>query len=223
MSPLSDPEKSDSIQSANLKSPASHGIGTVQDLDSLTKLGYTPELRRNRSLFTLLFQSLAIAAIPFGVGGPLISSIYGGGQLSIFVGWMMILVLNECIALSLSELASRYPTSAGPYYWSFQVAKSNKALLSFITGWIWLIGNVTITLSVNFGFASLITATISMYHPDFVATSWQLLLIFYAICLFTFVICAFGNRFLPMVDTICVGLSISCYLMVQYTDFKFVT
>lgn len=27
-----------------------------QDLDSLTALGYKPELRRNRSLFTLLFQ-----------------------------------------------------------------------------------------------------------------------------------------------------------------------
>lgn len=122
----------------------SHDAGTVHNLDdSLTRLGYTPELRRNRSLFTLLFQSLAIAAIPFGVGGPLISSIYGGGQLSIFVGWMMVLVLNECIALSLSELASRYPTSAGPYYWSFQVAKNNKTLLSFITGWVWLIGNVS--------------------------------------------------------------------------------
>jgi len=40
------------------------GIGDVHDLDSLTALGYTPELQRNRSLFTLLFQTLAIAAIP---------------------------------------------------------------------------------------------------------------------------------------------------------------
>lgn len=56
--------------------------------DVLTGLGYTPELTRNRSMFTLLFQSLAIAAIPYGEGGPLISAIYGGGQLSIFVGWI---------------------------------------------------------------------------------------------------------------------------------------
>ena len=182
-----------------------NGTGAVHDLDELTALGYKPELVRNRSLFTLLFQTLAIAAIPYGEGGPLISAIYGGGQLSIFVGWLVILVLDECIALSLSELASRYPTSAGPYYWSFQIAKKNKVVLSFITGWIWLIGNWTITLSVNFGFASLISATVSMYHEDFAPTSWQLLLIFYAICLITFVICTFGNRFLPMVDTICAG------------------
>ncbi|TVY16672.1 putative amino-acid permease [Lachnellula arida] len=187
---------------------------THHELDSLTVLGYTPELHRNRSLFTLLFQTLAIAAIPYGEGGPLISAIYGGGQLSIFVGWLVVLVLDECVALSLSELASRYPTSAGPYYWSFQVAKRHKVVLSFITGWVWLIGNWTITLSVNFGFASLITATVAMYHPDFVAESWQLLLIFYAICLASFVICTFGNKFLPMVDTICAAWTLLSILII---------
>lgn len=173
---------------------------TAHEDESLEILGYKPELRRNRSMFHLLFQTLAIAAIPYGEGGPLISAIYGGGPLSIFVGWIVILVLDECVALSLSELASRYPTSAGPYYWTFQIAGKGKTVLSFINGWIWLIGNWTITLSVNFGFASLIAATVSMYHEDWLATSWQLLLIFYAICLVTFVICTFGNKFLPMVS-----------------------
>ncbi|TVY88737.1 putative amino-acid permease [Lachnellula willkommii] len=125
---------------------------THHELDSLTVLGYTPELHRNRSLFTLLFQTLAIAAIPYGEGGPLISAIYGGGQLSIFVGWLVVLVL--------------------------------------------------------------ITATVAMYHPDFVAESWQLLLIFYAICLASFVICAFGNKFLPMVDTICAAWTLLSILII---------
>lgn len=44
-----------------------------------------------------------------------------------------------------------------------------------------------------------------MYHPDYVFSSWTLLLIFYAICLGSLVVCTFGNRFLPMVDTICAG------------------
>lgn len=164
---------------------------------------YQPELQRNRSLFTLLFQSLAIAAIPYGEGGPFISAIYGGGQLSIFVGWIMILVLDECVALSLAELASRYPTSGGLSYWAFQLAPTHKPLLAYITGWIWLIGNWTITLSVNFGFASLISACVSMYHPDFTMEAWQLLLVFYAICLGSFLICTFCNAWLPMVDIIC--------------------
>ncbi|KAK0278726.1 hypothetical protein LTR35_008990 [Friedmanniomyces endolithicus] len=187
--------------------------GSVTEGELETVLGYKTEMARNRSLWTLLFQSLAIAAIPYG--NPSTS-------------WVIILVLDESIALSLGELASRYPTSGGPSYWdkhsstmasdrqvndvltltqSFQVAPKYKVALAYITGWVWLIGNWTITLSVNFGFASLLSATISMYHPDFLMSDWQLLLVFYALCLFTFVICTFFNKYLPMVDTICAGFT----------------
>ncbi|KAL4896380.1 amino acid permease [Aspergillus ambiguus] len=182
---------------------ASLEAASIHEGEGLDRLGYKQELHRNRSVLTLLFQTLAIAAIPYGEGGPLLNAIYGGGPLSIFVGWIVVCVLDECIALSLAELASRYPTSAGPYYWSFQIAPGSKTLISFINGWVWLIGNWTITLSVNFGFASLVSACISLYHPGWSASSWQLLLIFYAICLGSFLICTFANRYLPQVDIIC--------------------
>jgi amino acid transporter len=191
------------VVDASTDAATSYRLGSVDDADALQTLGYKAELHRNRSMKTLLFQSLAIAAIPYGEGGPLISAIYGGGQLSIFVGWLVILVLAECIAVSLGELASRYPTSAGPYYWSFQIATRGKTALSYLTGWTWLIGNWTITLSVNFGLASLLAGTVAMYHPDWTATEWQLLLIFYAVCIGTMIVVAFGNKWLPVVDTIC--------------------
>lgn len=55
-----------------------------------------------------------------------------------------------------------------------------------------------------------------MYHPDYTLSAWQLLLIFYAVCILTFAICTFFNRFLPMVDTICAawtGISIIIILI----------
>ncbi|RAL00258.1 putative amino acid permease [Aspergillus ibericus CBS 121593] len=188
--------------------------GDVHELEGLEALGYKPELRRNRSVITLLFQTLAIAAIPFGEGGPLLSAIYGGGPLSIFVGWLVVGVLCECIALSLAELVSRYPTSAGPYYWSFQIAGSSKAAVSFVTGWVWVVGNWTITLSVNFGFASMVSASISMFHPGWTIADWQLLLIFYAICLGAFCICTFANRYLPQVDIVCATWTLLTILVI---------
>lgn len=171
-------------------------------------VGYTPDLQYKRCCTTS-----ADAAIHW----------HAGGQLSLFVGWICILVLDECIALSLGELASRYPTSGGPSYWAFQCSPKFKTTAAYITvgyfplvhskpivqaltpsqGWIWLIGNWTITLSVNFGFASLLSATVSMYHPDWTMNSWQLLLVFYAVCLVSFIICTFCNDYLPLVDTIC--------------------
>lgn len=51
------------------------------------------------------------------------------------LGWVVVLIVDECVALSLGEFASKYPTSAGPYYWSFQLASpSVRTVLSFITG-----------------------------------------------------------------------------------------
>ncbi|KXT02253.1 hypothetical protein AC578_5084 [Pseudocercospora eumusae] len=176
---------------------------------SLEALGYQAQLRRNRGLYTILFQVLAITAVPFGEGSAIFSAIYGGGQLPYFVGWIVVSVLDQCMAMSLSELASRFPTTAGPYYWSYQLAnvrlgEGSRAaeVLSFITGWTWLVGNWTIALSVNFGTASFIAGTATIYHPDWSATAWELLLIFYAICLITFLVCGFGNRILPYVDAV---------------------
>lgn len=121
-----------------------------------------------------------------------------------FLGWVVVCMAGECVALSLAELASRYPTSAGPYYWAYQLAPpKTRTVFSFVNGWVWLIGNWTITLSVNFGMASLIAATVALFHPDYVMDPWQLLLIFYAVCLSTFLVAAFCNDFLPTIDTLC--------------------
>jgi hypothetical protein len=51
-------------------------------------------------------MTLAIVAVPYGISEPLMSAMYGGGQLSIFVGLLVVLVLDCCVAVSLAELAS---------------------------------------------------------------------------------------------------------------------
>jgi hypothetical protein len=75
--------------SSNASSASNASMAYSQSDDAgVRALGYVPELSRNRSLFTLTFQLLAMTAIPYGEGAPLINAIYGGGQLTIFVGWI---------------------------------------------------------------------------------------------------------------------------------------
>ena len=111
---------SDTLNEKNVKhidAERSNGAlasATTED-QQLAALGYKPELNRNRSVYTILFQVLAITAVPFGEGTALLSAVFGGGQLSYFVGWIVVCVLDECMAVSLSELASKFPTSSGPY------------------------------------------------------------------------------------------------------------
>ncbi|KAJ5377262.1 amino acid transporter [Penicillium cataractarum] len=191
-------------------------VGDTLHINNLALLeaGYMSELHRNRSLWTLLFQSLAISAIPFGFGSPLISAIYGGGQLPMFLGLIIVLFTQQCVAISLVELISRYAVSGGPYFWAFQLTDpKRRVIVAFFTGWTWLIGNWTITLSVNFGFASLISAAISLYLPEWAAEPWQLLLILYGVCLATFLACSFGNRSLPIVDAVCAVFTIATIMI----------
>lgn len=63
---MADPEKKPAVEPFSNGDEEGHAgakSGTVTELDDLTVLGYKPELQRNRSMFTLLFQSLAIAAV----------------------------------------------------------------------------------------------------------------------------------------------------------------
>ncbi|KAH6975862.1 amino acid/polyamine transporter I [Ilyonectria destructans] len=151
----------------------------------------TPQLRKNRSFISVLGMALAITAVPFGICGPLISAIYGGGQLALFVGVLVVI------------LASRYPTSSGVYYWSWRLLdeKPFQNALAYLTGWVWLIGNWTIALSVNFGFASLIVATASMWNTEWTATPNQTLFIFFGICVLILLLCIVSDRLLPFIDT----------------------
>lgn len=188
-----EPSPLDRIESAN--------VGSIRNAG----LGYDAQLPPNRRMSTILFLSLSITAVPYGLGSSLLNAVYGGGPLAIFVGLLVVLVLDCCLALSLSELASRYPASSGVYYWSYRLMKlerSKRRFLSFTTGWLWLIGHWTITLSVNFGFVSMLMATVAIYEPTWEPSAWHVLLIFWLTCLLTFAICSTCNSLLPLVDTV---------------------
>lgn len=62
-----------------------------------------PQLRHNRSFITVLGMALTITAIRYGIGGPFMATIYGGGQLCIFIGLLVILVLQGCVAISANQ------------------------------------------------------------------------------------------------------------------------
>lgn len=69
-------------------------------------------------------------------------------------------------------------------------------------------------LSASFGFASLLAATVNLFHPELIMSAWQLLLVLYAMCLLVLVICKYANAFLPLVDTICAALNVLCVLAI---------
>ncbi|KIY52496.1 amino acid transporter [Fistulina hepatica ATCC 64428] len=162
-------------------------------VEDLKKLGYEQELTRARGLSHILFT--------YGLAAPIATSLVSGGPATMIWGWILTSLLVMTLALSLAEIAAKYPTSAGAYYWVYRLAPPRyRLLLSYITGWLTLIGVWTISLSVTFGTAQIIVAGVQIYHPDWEPEAWKTYLIFLAVIAVTSFFCLFLNDILPTLD-----------------------
>ncbi|KAG1800096.1 amino acid transporter [Suillus variegatus] len=169
--------------------------------DSLEKLGYKQEMTRSRGLVQILFMTLAIMAVPFGLTSPIATSLIGGGPAVMIWGWILVSVLTQTLALSLAEICSKYPTSAGTYYWCYRLASPRTRLLaSWINGWLTVVGGWTVDLSVKFATAQLVVAGAGIYYSEWDATALQTYMIFLGVTAIVGIFCIFFNRLLPTID-----------------------
>src|SRR5438094_5139824 len=117
-----------------------------QDIRDLHQLGYAQQLFRQMggfSNFAISFSIISIltgAVLLYGYGlkfaGPIINS----------VGWPLVSLLTLCVAASMAELASAYPTAGGLYFWAFRLGGRTWA---WSTAWLNMIGQITITAGIN--------------------------------------------------------------------------
>lgn len=180
--------------------------GSVSDADELlAAMGYKAELLRTRSTFQVAFMSFVLASIPYGLSTTFYYPMVGGGPANIIWGFVGVSFIILCVAVSLGEITSVFPTAGGVYYQTWMLSPpSYRRLASWICGWAYVVGNITITLAVNFGTALFLAGCINIFgEPEvgiFEANTWQVYLIFLGITLLCNSISALGNRWLPWLD-----------------------
>ena len=87
--------------------------------------------------------SFSIISVLTGVTSTYNTGLRYGGPASMTLGWLVVTVFNGCVALSMAEICSAYPTSGGLYYWSAKLAGKEWApLASWVTGWFNIVGQV---------------------------------------------------------------------------------
>src|SRR5438034_8079773 len=111
-----------------------------QDARDLARLGYAQQLFREMggfSNFAISFSIISVltgAVLLYGYGlklaGPVINT----------VGWPVVSVLTLCVAASMAELASAYPTAGGLYFWAFRLGGR---------GWAWLTASLNLIRQVT--------------------------------------------------------------------------
>jgi amino acid transporter len=113
---------------------------------ALARLGYKAELPRNLSMMSILGLSFAIMAVPFGLSTTMYITLTNGQSVTVLWGWVLVSLISMCIAASLAEICAVFPTAGGVYYWSAMLSSPRWApLVSFVDGWLTLVGNWTVT------------------------------------------------------------------------------
>ncbi|PSN74852.1 amino acid transporter [Corynespora cassiicola Philippines] len=196
-------ERKLSLNGKNLGEDGGHNSAD----DLLQAMGYKAEMVRSRSTLQVAFMSFVLASIPYGLATTLVYPIIGGGPVNIIWGWFAVSLIILCVAISLGEITSVFPTSGGVYYQTFMLAApSYRLIMSWICGWAFVVGNITITLAVNFGTTTFLVACINVFasseeSPVIAGEPYQIYLIFLGLTLLTHAVSAFGNKWLPYLDT----------------------
>ncbi|UJR17351.1 hypothetical protein I4U23_004246 [Adineta vaga] len=178
----------------------------------LTIMGYKSELPRTLSFFSVLGLSFAIMAVPTGESATLTIGLTDGGPVTILYGWILVTIISICIAASLAEICSKYPTSGGVYYWSAILAHKKWApITSWITGWLGLVGNWTVTTAICFSGGQLILSAIGLWNEAYSPASWHVVVVYWAVLCVALLVNIFAAKHLDLINVICVywtGISV---------------
>jgi len=166
-----------------LKSKNSHPSGvevdthSVDDDQALRRLGIKRELRKEFTNFSTLSFALGILGCAASIASTLNTPLLLGGPASVIWAWLVGSFGCLAIAASVAELVSAYPTAGGVYTsTAFVVPSRYRASVTFINGWMTVIGQLATPSSVNFALAQMIFAAVTIGSDGtFIASTGQVI------------------------------------------------
>jgi amino acid transporter len=86
--------------------------------------------------------------------------------------------------------------------------------VSFVDGWLTLVGNWTVTLSINFSGAQMMLSAITLWNEDHVPIAWQTLLMFRAVMLLHALVNIFGSGYLNLINKLAMYWIVTAVLII---------
>jgi amino acid transporter len=175
----------------------------IQDADEkrLAELGYRQELKRKWSGFSNFAISFSIISILSGCFTTFGQAWNNGGPIAISLGWPLISIFILIVGLSLSELVSAYPTAGGIYYFAL---KLGKPVHGWFTGWLNLVGLISVTASVDYGCATFMNLTFGALFDGWQVTLNHAFILFLIILTLHIVINIWGQAFINTLQNVSV-------------------
>ncbi|EKG12412.1 Amino acid/polyamine transporter I [Macrophomina phaseolina MS6] len=184
----------------------------------LEALGHKGELKRQFSFLSMLGLAFAILNSWTALSTSLSLALPSGGPTSVIWGLITAGICNLCLAASLAEFLSAYPTAAGQYGWVALTAwKAWVPALSWVTGWINCFGWIALTCTGGLLGSQLVVGVISLQNPNYEAEAWHQFLIYIGYNILAFLLNAFANSALPYVNKAAISWSIAGFAVICIT------
>jgi amino acid transporter len=133
------------------------------DEQRLAELGYEQELERGWTRFTNFAISFSIISVLAGCFTTFYVGWNSGGPIVISIGWPILALIILTVAVSMSELASAFPTAGGPYWWAHRLGGAG---WSWFTGWFNVLGLIGIVASVDYVLSVFATTLFGLWGWD---------------------------------------------------------
>lgn len=179
-------------------------VSVLSDEERLRQLGYSQVLDRRLSGFSNFAVSFTIISILAGC-----LTLYGfgmntGGPAMIVWGWAAVGLMTLFVGLSMAEVCSSYPTSAGLYFWAHRMAPPRTAAAwAWFTGWFNVLGQVAVTAGIDFGAASFLNAYLALQF-GFASTPAHTVALLAGILVLHGVVNTFGVRLVGVINRVSV-------------------
>ncbi|PMD64108.1 amino acid transporter [Hyaloscypha bicolor E] len=140
-------------------------LAEMNDADAqlAAQFGYKPVFKREFGYLSTFSFAVSISGLFATIMTTFSFPLYAGGSAAAVWCWLISGAGCMCIACSVAELVSAYPTSGGLYFTISRLAPRDWVpALSWITGWINLLGQVAGVASSEYGAAQMLLAAVSM-------------------------------------------------------------
>ncbi|PCG90914.1 Amino acid/polyamine transporter I [Penicillium occitanis (nom. inval.)] len=127
------------------------------------QFGYQPVFKREFGYLSTFSFAFSISGLFATIATTFSYPLYAGGAASAVWCWVISGAGCMCIAASVAELVSAYPTSGGLYFTVSRLAPPRWVpSISWLTGWINLLGQIAGIASSEYGSAQMLLAAVSM-------------------------------------------------------------
>ncbi|KAJ5379215.1 amino acid permease [Penicillium cosmopolitanum] len=177
--------------------------GGNRNILSRTEIIFNCNGWRNFGILSILGFSCTILGTWEGLLGTFVNPLQNGGSGGAVYAYIFAWVGTACTFVVLGEMGSMAPTSGGQYHWCAMLAPiKQQKFLSYITGWMAVMGWQTAFASASYLCGTEIQGTAILAHKLYEPEAWHGTLIVWAALVAALLANLVGGKFLPRLEAI---------------------